>query len=256
MTALPNLAGRIFGVPLMITLDAAAVIVAVLGDRLGVDSIAIGGSTMDLATARARGRDRTPREYETSDGVAVLPIMGSLVSRGMGVRPASGLTGYQEIGAAFGQAMADPDVLGIMLEVDSPGGESSLALETARHLASFRGQKPVWAVVSPQAASAAYGLASAADAGPCRAGPGRPLLGVDQCAARPQAVQRRRRGGGQQARAGRVGDAEPERDLPRRHGLSRSSGVPGTGAGEADPPGTGVRPSSRSFQELRGLHSR
>src|SRR5215217_5305489 len=44
--------------------------------------------------------------------IAVLPIMGTLVSRGMGLRPASGMTGYQEVGAAFGQAMADPDVLG------------------------------------------------------------------------------------------------------------------------------------------------
>jgi signal peptide peptidase SppA len=163
MNGLPNLAARIIGTPLLIEPQAAAVILAVLADKLDVGGITFAASALDLAQARSQGRERQPREYEVSDGVAVLPIMGTLVSRGMGLSPQSGMTGYQEVGAAFGQAMADPDVRGVMLEVDSPGGEAAGAMEAARHLASFRGQKPIWSIVSPQAASAAYGLASAAD---------------------------------------------------------------------------------------------
>jgi ClpP class serine protease len=163
MTALPNLASRIFGQPLMIEPQAAATVLSVLADKIGVGGIAFAGSTMDLAAARARGRERAPREYEVADGVATIPVLGTLVSRGMGLRPASGMTGYSEVTAAFGQAMSDPAVAGVLMQIDSPGGEASGALEAARHLASYRGQKPVWDVVDTQAASSAYALASAAD---------------------------------------------------------------------------------------------
>jgi ClpP class serine protease len=163
VSTLPNLAARIIGTPLLIEPQAAAVILAVLADKLDVGGIMFAGSTMDLAAARARGRERAPREYEVADGVATIPVLGTLVSRGMGLRPQSGMSGYSEITAAFGQAMSDPAVAGVLMQLDSPGGEASGALEAARHLASYRGQKPIWAVVDTQAASSAYALASVAD---------------------------------------------------------------------------------------------
>jgi len=98
MNGLPNLAARIIGTPLLIEPQAAAAILAVLADKLNVGGITFAGSALDLAQARSRGRERQPREYQVADGIAVLPIMGTLVSRGMGLRPASGMTGYQEVG--------------------------------------------------------------------------------------------------------------------------------------------------------------
>jgi ClpP class serine protease len=59
--------------------------------------------------------------------------------------------------------MADPSVKGLLYDVDSSGGESAGCLEAARFIAGLRGTKPMWSVASPQAASAAYALASASD---------------------------------------------------------------------------------------------
>jgi ClpP class serine protease len=164
MTALPNLASRLFGVPLMITPDAAATILSVLGDKLEIGAIVVDGTAVDLATARSRGRERAPREYSvTDDGVALVPVLGTLTSRSMSLRPASGMTGYDSVERAFEQAMSDPGVHGVLMQLDSPGSEAGGALEAARYVASLRGQKPIWAVADHQAASSAYALASAAD---------------------------------------------------------------------------------------------
>jgi ClpP class serine protease len=164
MTALPNLASRIFGQPLMITPDAAATILAVLGDKLEIGSIVVDGTAVDLATARSRGRERAPREYGvTEDGIALVPVLGTLTSRSMSLRPASGMTGYDSVERAFEQAMSDPSVHGVLMQLDSPGGEAGGALEAARYVASLRGRKPIWAIADHQAASSSYALASATD---------------------------------------------------------------------------------------------
>jgi capsid assembly protease len=164
MTALPNLAGRIFGVPLLIEPQAAATILSVLGDKLEIGAIVVDGTAVDLATARSRGRERAPREYGvTDDGIVLVPVLGTLTSRSMSLRPASGMTGYDSVERAFEQAMSDPSVHGVLMQLDSPGGEAGGALEAARFIRSLRGQKPIWAIADHQAASSAYALASAAD---------------------------------------------------------------------------------------------
>jgi signal peptide peptidase SppA len=60
-------------------------------------------------------------------------------------------------------ALADGDVRGIALDIDSPGGEATGAFDLWKRVADARGVKPIWAIVHGTAASAAYGLASAAD---------------------------------------------------------------------------------------------
>jgi signal peptide peptidase SppA len=92
----------------------------------------------------------------------VIPIHGSLVKRSLGMEAASGLTSYGEIAAMLDAALADPQVSGILLDIDSPGGEASGSFELARRVREAAAIKPVWAVANDAAYSAAYAIAASA----------------------------------------------------------------------------------------------
>ena len=95
------------------------------------------------------------------NGIAVLPVTGTLVHRLGGMRPFSGMTGYDGIVACLQQAMADSQVRGILLDIDSPGGQAAGAFDCADMIYRLRQQKPVWALCNDTACSAAMLLASA-----------------------------------------------------------------------------------------------
>ncbi|WP_251983980.1 S49 family peptidase, partial [Escherichia coli] len=86
---------------------------------------------------------------------------GTLVHRLGGMRPFSGMTGYDGIVACLQQAMADSQVRGILLDIDSPGGQAAGAFDCADMIYRLRQQKPVWALCNDTACSAAMLLASA-----------------------------------------------------------------------------------------------
>ncbi len=94
--------------------------------------------------------------------IAVIPIHGTLVKRVLGMEAASGLTSYGGIAQEIDAALADPQVQGILLDIDSPGGEASGSFELARQIRHAATQKPVWAVANDAAYSAAYALAASA----------------------------------------------------------------------------------------------
>jgi len=150
------LASRLFGTPLLIHRPKLDVILSVVGHRLGLsDTPAL--VPVDLATfARPQAAAAAP------EGIAVIPIHGSLVKRSLGVEAASGLTSYGEIDAMLQAALADPQVAGILLDIDSPGGEASGSFELARRVREAAGVKPVWAQANDAAYSAAYAIASSA----------------------------------------------------------------------------------------------
>lgn len=95
------------------------------------------------------------------DGVAILPVEGPLFRRANLMTEFSGATSYEMLARDFTQAMADPNVQGVILNIDSPGGEVNGASEFAAMVAAA--DKPVWAYVGGTVASAAYWIASAAD---------------------------------------------------------------------------------------------
>lgn len=99
--------------------------------------------------------------HVTLNGIAVLPVSGTLVHRLGGMRPFSGMTGYDGIVACLQQAMADSQVRGILLDIDSPGGQAAGAFDCADMIYRLRQQKPVWALCNDTACSAAMLLASA-----------------------------------------------------------------------------------------------
>jgi ClpP class serine protease len=77
------------------------------------------GTDMTITGAESR----SDPGYDNVLGVAVIPICGTLVQKLGSLRPYSGMTGYDGIRQAFLTAMEDPDISGICLDIDSPGGE-------------------------------------------------------------------------------------------------------------------------------------
>ena len=148
---LPHLASRLFGTPLLVHRAKLDVILAAMGERLGLAVPAV-----DLALPPPKPATATPA------GIAVIPIHGTLVKRSLGLEAASGLTSYGEIAAMLDSALADPQVSGILLDIDSPGGEASGSFELARRVREVAAIKPVWAVANDAAYSAAYAIAASA----------------------------------------------------------------------------------------------
>jgi len=154
MTALPRIASRIFGEPLAIELKKLEIIVAAIEPRLRGSSISENDDE--------NGEDPTDAGYEVIDGVAVIDISGTLVSKSSWMNSQSGLMSYSSVQARFDAALNDPTVGGILLAIDTPGGEVSGMFDLAARMYQARGEKPICAVVDC-ACSAGYLLASAAD---------------------------------------------------------------------------------------------
>jgi signal peptide peptidase SppA len=72
---------------------------------------------------------------------------------------------YGEIADAIAGAMSDPSVRGVVLDVDSPGGEVGGLFDLVEQIQAIRdaSAKPLWAAANECALSAAYAIASAAD---------------------------------------------------------------------------------------------
>ncbi len=149
------LASRLFGTPLLIHRPKLDVILSVVGQRIGMADMP-SMPTMDMAVYQR------PPAATAPEGIAVIPIHGSLVKRSLGMEAASGLTSYGEIAAMLDSALADPQVSGILLDIDSPGGEASGSFELARRVREVSAVKPVWAVANDAAYSAAYAIAASA----------------------------------------------------------------------------------------------
>jgi signal peptide peptidase SppA len=106
------------------------------------------------------------RGYAVVDGgIAVVPVLGPLVARGDWLTELFGASVYGEIGDAVEAALADPSVRGVVMEIDSPGGEVAGMFDLVDRLGALRqgAAKPFWAVASESATSAAYAIASAAE---------------------------------------------------------------------------------------------
>ena len=149
---LPHVAARLFGSPLLIEPRKLEEIVTALYPRL------LGG---ELAAGRPSPAVR--EGLEVRDGVAVIPIMGTLVNRGDWLSSMSGMTSYARIHAQLDAALADTSVQGILLDIDSPGGEAAGNFDLADAIYAARSEKPVWAIANDVAASGGYSIASAAE---------------------------------------------------------------------------------------------
>ncbi|HAN9155674.1 TPA: hypothetical protein IGP72_001873 [Escherichia coli] len=168
---LPHIASMAFNEPLMLEPAYARVFFCALAGQLGISRLtdAVSGDSLTaqeaLATLALSGDDDGPRQarsYQVMNGIAVLPVSGTLVSRTRALQPYSGMTGYNGIIARLQQAASDPMVDGILLDMDTPGGMVAGAFDCADIIARVRDIKPVWALANDMNCSAGQLLASAA----------------------------------------------------------------------------------------------
>ena len=92
------------------------------------------------------------KPYAVQDRIALIDITGVLCNEPSWWDE----TGYDEIRSEVAFALEDGDIDAILLRVNSPGGETTNAFETADFLKTAGAAKPIWAVASPIAYSAAY----------------------------------------------------------------------------------------------------
>lgn len=104
------------------------------------------------------------RPYTVKDGILHIPVKGVLLND-FGYALGSWATGYTYIQKAFDRGMGDPDVRGIALIIDSPGGMVAGNFDLVDRIYARRGEKPIAAFAHEAAYSAAYSLGSAADPG-------------------------------------------------------------------------------------------
>lgn len=102
-------------------------------------------------------------ESRVQNGIAIIDINGPIFARAGFFEAVSGASDVEALAAEFNTAMSDPGIEGIVLHIDSPGGEVSGTSELADLIASARGKKKVYAYVQGSAASGAYWLASSAE---------------------------------------------------------------------------------------------
>ncbi len=95
--------------------------------------------------------------------VAVLSLVGVMSQRMNMMSAMSGGTSTELFGKIFKDAVADPAINGIVLDIDSPGGSVFGVQELAQTILDSRGEKPIIAFANSMAASAAFWIACAAD---------------------------------------------------------------------------------------------
>ena len=167
----PLLAQRMFNTPIAIHPRKAEIAMAALADRLGITQmVRANGAPVpaaffddddddDFSSSRA---SRDPG-YDVLAGAAVIQVSGTLVQKRSSLRPYSGMTGYNGIRQAFLTALGDSAVDRIVLDISSGGGEVAGCFDLVDTIHDARGEKPIAAILTESAYSAAYAIASAAD---------------------------------------------------------------------------------------------
>ena len=104
-----------------------------------------------------------PLNYELRNGVAIIPIHGLLTKRRELFSSIFDSTSYEEIAETLYEALDNPKVERILLDIDSPGGEVSGLFDLVDFIFNSRNQKPIYSVANDYACSAAYAIASATE---------------------------------------------------------------------------------------------
>lgn len=151
-TAKIDMTARFLNRPILVSEEFAQSIAAHAAKDLAIDDLRAETAQMWLDVSTG-----VRKPYRMKGSIAIIPINGRLYNK---VDWAGySYTGYNWIDSMLDHAEQDPDVHGVMLDVDSGGGEVDGAFETAARIASFK--KPIRAAAT-HAYSAAYLLVSSA----------------------------------------------------------------------------------------------
>ena len=156
MFDLPHVASRLYGTPLLVSRPHLESVLSLVENRMF--------HREPLAFAEERD-SRSADLRITSDGIAVIPVIGTLVRRATGMSAACGMPSYHGIAEMAEEAFTSPEVKGVLLEIDSGGGEAAGVFDLAESLRrmSRETEKPLWAVADETALSAAYAIACSAE---------------------------------------------------------------------------------------------
>ncbi|MFN3686107.1 S49 family peptidase [Salinarimonas sp.] len=191
MSVLLHIAERLLGRPLLVHPDKVPFILAVLEGRLPIvgdvaplvrvaetnllelpeparELIAKGTPSASRFVGNALDSDPETGSvkglpYKRHDGVAIIPVLGGLVNRGLNLqRSSTGPQSYEAIKYQLQAVANDSRAHAVILDIESPGGEAVGAFELAAAVRDLAARKPVTAVINGMAASAAYAIASGA----------------------------------------------------------------------------------------------
>uniref|UniRef100_UPI0033422AA6 S49 family peptidase n=1 Tax=Castellaniella defragrans TaxID=75697 RepID=UPI0033422AA6 len=163
-----RLASLIFNTPQMVRDDMLDMAVQWANRTMNLNIVNIGqapaiGAWYDEDPVQAGPSPEERRLQAARDtGVYMLPIHGLLVSRSAHLDLCETMTSYEDIRAMLNQAVSDPSVEHIVMDIDSPGGSATGCVELADEIFAARAIKSITAVSNFGAYSAAYALASAA----------------------------------------------------------------------------------------------
>ncbi len=160
MKRLPFIANLVYETPW-------AILPSILSEIARIYEAHVSRKTLDIpaieaALGRPLERERREAPYELRDGIAVIPVEGTIAKRMDTFSKISGGTSVESIASAFRKALADDEVSAIVLKVDSPGGSVDGVFELADLIRSGREAKPIHSLAYGTMASAAYLIGSAA----------------------------------------------------------------------------------------------
>lgn len=174
---LPLIAQRFLNQPLCLHPARAPMLIAALNSRLGVNFLQVGDREFsrdemsayadagkveaNISSSRRAGN----KIFDQVNGIAIIPVEGTLVNQ-WGIDPYSGMTGYDGIGAKIIATNNDPEIKARVMIFESGGGDVTGLFDTVELIEASNarnGGKPIYAICSDYAYSAAYALASACD---------------------------------------------------------------------------------------------
>jgi signal peptide peptidase SppA len=178
---MPHIASRLFNSLLMVEPGKLQAFLVGLGGRIVDGGVTLDGVDAIDHVAFSRGRpsdrmgkvgDRLGRAFEQHGvgdrllprigNVGIIAVEGTLIHKGAFIGQDSGETSYEGLQAQIARAGRDDSIKGVVLEVDSFGGEAAGAFETARMISELSAAKPTLAILTDFALSAGYLMASAA----------------------------------------------------------------------------------------------
>lgn len=156
-----NILSNIYNTPWLITPEGLEDIIAIVERKIRGEEI----SFEKLEELREKNEARNRLQLPESPGIAVLPIHGSIFPKANLLTEFSGGTSIEKLMGDFDMLMGEPNVKGILLDIDSPGGKATMTKEMADVIYEARqsGEKPIWAIANALSASGSYYLGSQAE---------------------------------------------------------------------------------------------
>ena len=114
--------------------------------------------TPDEIRARVGDGMRSAPKSSAQGSVAVLPLYGVIAPRMNMMTDVSGGTSAESFGLELDAALDNPQVSAVVIDADTPGGNTAGVPELAAKIREGKKKKPIYGVANHQAASAGYYL--------------------------------------------------------------------------------------------------